>query len=243
MLKPQQDAYGQMILDFLRDGSGYEVVEHADGNVGIGAGPGLYFSEYDAWRQAERDAMELVKGRVLDVGCAAGRFMLWLRDRGHDVVGIDISPGAIEACHIRGLPDAHVLSVEQVSKRRLGTFDTILLLGGNMALLGPRDRAKRNLARLHRVAAAGGRLLGANRDWTRSRDAETRAKAAQNVSEGRFSGEHRVRIRYKTFATPYYTSSRMSVDELRDLATDTGWSMGDVIDRGEGIYVAALDRL
>lgn len=241
MLKPEQDAYGQMMLDYLRDGSGFEIVEHDDGNFGIGAGPRLYFAEFDAWRQTEREAMAYVAGRVLDIGCGAGRFMLWLRDRGDEVVGIDISPGAVEACRRRGLHDVHVLSVGQIS-RRLGLFDTLLLLGGNMALLGPRDQAKRNLARLHRVASPGARLLGANRDWTKSGDLETREKAAHNRARGRLSGEHRTRIRYRNFATPFFTSSRMSPDELRALVEDTGWTLGKVLDCGEGIYVAILDR-
>ena len=34
----------------------------------------------------------------------------------------------------------------------------------------------------------------------------------------------------------------MSVDELRTLADGTGWAVGDVLDRGEGIYVAVLEK-
>lgn len=230
-----------MILDYLIDGSGYEVVEHDDGFFGIGAGPALYFSDFAAWRGVERDAMEYAQGRVLDVGCGAGRFMLWLRDRGRDVVGMDISPGAIAACRRRGLNEVHPLSIGQVS-RRLGLFDTVLLLGGNMALLGSADRAKRNLARLARVTSPGGRLLGANRDLTKSRDDRVRAMVEANLAMGRFSGEHRSRIRYKTYATPFFTSSRMSPDELRVLADGTGWVLQDVLDRDEGIYVAVLCR-
>lgn len=241
MLKPHEDAYGQMMLDHLRDGSGYEIVEHADGYFGIGAGPRLYFSDYDSWRQVEREAMSYVSGRVLDVGCGAGRFMLWLREKGHEVVGIDPSPGAVEACRQQGLRDVHVLSIGQVS-RRLGAFDTVLLLGGNLALLGAPPQARRNLARLHRVTAADARLLGANRDWTKSHDAETRDKAARNLALGRFSGEHRSRIRYKNLATPFFTSARMSPDELRDLVADTGWRVAEILDRDEGIYLAVLEK-
>jgi len=242
MMKPHQDAYGQMMLDFLRDGSGYEVVEHDDGFIGLGAGPRLYFTRYADWRQTERDAMEYVRGRVLDVGCGAGRFMLWLRDQGHDVVGVDISPGAIEACHAQGLPDAHVMSVGRVS-RRLGSFDTVLLLGGNMALLGSRDSARRNLARLRRVAAPGARLLGANRDIAASLDHTLGEWGEDDHLANRFSGEHRSRIRYRAFATPFFTSARMSVSELRELVADTGWSLTEVLDRNEGIYIAVLDAV
>jgi ubiquinone/menaquinone biosynthesis C-methylase UbiE len=33
----------------------------------------MYFAEYEDWPQVEQKAMEFVKGRVLDVGCGAGR--------------------------------------------------------------------------------------------------------------------------------------------------------------------------
>ena len=242
MLKPSQDAYGQMMLDYLRDGSGYEIVEHDDGFVGIGAGPQLYFAEFDAWRQTERDAMSFVRGRVLDIGCGAGRFMRWLAARGHDVVGVDNSPGAVEACRAQGLDHVDVMSISQIS-RRLGMFDTQLLLGGNMALLGTPERARRHLVRLRRVASPTARLLGANRDVTTSRDAHVRERAERNQASQRFSGEHRSRIRYRTFKTPFFSSARMSVTELRDLVSGTGWSVSEVLDRGEGIYIAVLDAV
>jgi len=193
-----------------------------------------------ASRRARRDGVRQ-RTRVLDVGCGAGRFMLWLRERGHEVTGIDVSPGAIQVCRERGLMDVHALSIGQVS-RRLGCFDTVLLLGGNLALLGPEAQAKRNLMRLHRVTSPEGRVLGANRDWTKSEDPETRAKAAKNIASGRFSGEHRSRIRYKTFATPFFASSRMSPDELRVLVGGTGWIVREVVDRDAGIYIAVLEK-
>ena len=56
--------------------------------------------------------MRFVRGRVLDLGCGAGRVGLHLQSRGHDVVGIDVSPLAVEIAGQRGLADV-----------RLGTLD------------------------------------------------------------------------------------------------------------------------
>jgi hypothetical protein len=75
-LKPEEDAYGQAMLDYLAGRGGYEVVERDDEHISIGAGPALYFSAFEEWRHVERDAMSHVTGRVLDIGCGAGRFML-----------------------------------------------------------------------------------------------------------------------------------------------------------------------
>jgi SAM-dependent methyltransferase len=185
--------------------------------------------------------MAYVKGRVLDIGCGAGRFMLHLKAHGHEVTGIDISPGAIEVCRLRGLGDVHVMSVSQVSPR-LGMFDTLLMLGGNLGLLGDGDHGRRVLARLHRVAQTGAILLGASRDRTQTGDPAMQEYVSRNLAAGRLSGYARNRIRYKKFATPFAEYLRITVAELRSVIEGTGWRLGEVIDRGEGIYIGVLER-
>ena len=53
------------------------------------------------------------------------------------MVGIDTSPGAIEACRRRGVRDVRLLALAEVDAR-LGRFDTLLMLGNNFGLLGGR---------------------------------------------------------------------------------------------------------
>ncbi len=43
------------------------------------------------------------KGRLLDVGCSGGAFLLVAKERGWKVGGVDISRGAVEACQRQGL--------------------------------------------------------------------------------------------------------------------------------------------
>ena len=57
------------------------------------------------WRAAQLDRhVRANRGRLLDVGCSAGSFLLAARDRGWDVHGIDISPAAVDhALDVLGL--------------------------------------------------------------------------------------------------------------------------------------------
>jgi methionine biosynthesis protein MetW len=69
--------------------------------------------------------------RVLDVGCGAGRFLRILRDRGHQAVGVEISPSAVEAARATGV-DARVANAETGEGLdelwECGRFDAITLL-------------------------------------------------------------------------------------------------------------------
>jgi SAM-dependent methyltransferase len=143
----QEDAIGQAMLDHLESGGGEEIVERDDGFIIVTDGPADYFASYEQWPRVEQQAMDFVQGRVLDVGCGAGRGALELQRRGHEVVAIDVSPGAIDVCRKRGVRDARALGIEDINPE-LGTFDTIVLFGVNLGLLQNEAKATECLHRL-----------------------------------------------------------------------------------------------
>ena len=65
----------------------------------------------------EKKALQMAKGKVLDAGCGAGSHSLYLQnERNLEVTAIDISPGAIEACKLRGVKDARVINIMEMDK-------------------------------------------------------------------------------------------------------------------------------
>jgi len=101
VLTPAEDAFGHLLTDLLAGRRVVEVVERDDGCVFTGE-PDYYLAPYRSWWPQERRAMRFVRGRVLDLGCGAGRVGLHLQSRGHEVVGIDVSPLAVEVARRRG---------------------------------------------------------------------------------------------------------------------------------------------
>lgn len=239
-MDPHEDAYGQAMLDYFHGRDAWEIVERDDGFFSIGAGPELYFSEFEDWRPVEQQAMDFVRGRILDVGCGAGRVMLYLRDKGYEIMGIDSSPAAIETCRLRGLSDVHVMSMENLSPD-LGRFDSVLLLGGNLGLLGDPQRAGDVLHRLHDQTTPQGRIIGASRDRTTSSDPDVKDYVRRNLQAGRFSGQSRIRIRYRTYVTPFFDFIRLTPDELDRLLGGTGWVVNQIL-RQDDLYVAVIDK-
>jgi SAM-dependent methyltransferase len=240
-LRNSEDAYGQAMLDHLRGRQAWEIVERDDGYVSIGAGPELYFADFKDWRPVERQAMRFVKGRVLDVGCGAGRAMLYLQKRGVDVVGIDNSPAAVRTCQLRGAHSVHVMSVAQIGPT-LGSFDTILMFGGNLGLLGTPERANRVLRRFGRITTDKGRIIGASRDRTVDRDPDMRRYVQRNRTLGRLSGQSRIRIRYRAYVTPWFDYFRITPGELSQLLDGTGWEITRLLQSEDGLYVAVIDK-
>jgi SAM-dependent methyltransferase len=242
MLRDDQDAFGHNMLDHLRGDGGYEIVERDDGLFDVSPGPRLYFTEYADWPDDEKAAIEHAQGRVLDVGCGAGRHSLYLQAQGLDVLGIDVSPCAIEVCEARGLKNTHLVSITQIS-RRLGVFDTILMLGNNFGLVGNPKRAKWLLRRFHRATSQRGRIIAQTRDPYETDVAEHLEYHEYNRQRGRLAGQVRIRVRYKRYVTPWWDLLMVSQTEMEAILEDTGWAISQVFDGTAGIYTALMEKV
>ncbi len=71
-MKLEEDAFGQLIWTHYQGKEVFEIWERDDGYISVDL-PKTYFSEYENWAIHQKQAMEFVKGRVLDIGCGAGR--------------------------------------------------------------------------------------------------------------------------------------------------------------------------
>jgi SAM-dependent methyltransferase len=241
MLKDGQDAFGHEIYDHFVGKGGYEIIERDDGFFSTSTGPELYFLEYEEWPASEQAAMKYVRGKVLDVGCGAGRHSLYLQSQGFDVVGVDNSPLAIEVCKARGLQSTRILSITQIT-RQLGVFDTILMLGNNFALVGNPKRAKWLLRRFHRMTSGAGRIIAQTRDPYETKLPEHLEYHARNRAKGKMSGEARIRVRYKKYVTPWIDFLMVSQEEMRTLLEGTNWEVRDFIDGEQGLYIAVIEK-
>ncbi len=240
-MRPHEDAYGRLILDHLEGHPATEVVERDDGFLAPSMGPVAYFASYRSWPAVERRAMRFVRGRVLDVGCGAGRAALHLQERGHDVLAFDISPLAVEVSRRRGVRDARVLAFERIDES-LGAFDTVLMLGNNFGLVGSAAGATRALRRLHRLTTDRGRIVAESNDPYGSDDPAHLAYQEHNRARGRLPGQLRIRVRHRDLATPWFDYLIVSPGEMEALLEGTGWRARRFF-RDEGsVYAAVLEK-
>lgn len=240
-MNDDQDAYGHELYDYLEGKNKFEIVERDDGHIDASEGPTLYAAPFKQWSAPHKKAMRHVRGRVLDIGCGAGRHALYLQEKGFDVLGIDVSPLAVEACKRRGLANARALSVTQVSPK-LGQFDTLLMLGNNFGLFGSAVRARRLLRKFQRITSARARIIAESRDPYQTNDPFHLAYQERNRTKGRMPGQVRIRVRYRNYATPWFDYLFVSRDEMAALLMGTGWIVNQVMDSGTASYIAIIEK-
>lgn len=238
-MEPEDDAYGRAIVDHYEGRDAWEIIERDDGWFGPSSGTDLYFAPYPEWSDGLQTAVDRAEGRVLDVGCGAGRAMAHLEPLGHETVGIDLSPGAVDVCRRRGL-EARELDVADVADLD-GAFDTLLLGGNNFGLVGTRERAPEVLDGLATVASDDAVLYAESRDPRETEDADHLAYHERNRDRGRLPGALHIRVRYRHHATPWFDYLMASPDEMGSIVADTPWSLAEVLGDPDGNYVGVLD--
>jgi SAM-dependent methyltransferase len=240
------DAFGEMLLAELEDrkagggGSVTEIVERDDGF--IHAGPASrYFARPDEWAPFEHQALDLATGRVVDVGCGAGRFALALQDRGLAVTALDISPGAVEVSRRRGVRDV-VLGNARDGAAGQQMYDTFLLMGENLGLIGGRGQAVAFLAGLAAVGGPGARIIGHGADPHRTRDPVHVRYRERHHRGDAMAGQMTIRVRYRDLATEWFPYLLCSPSELAGLVAGTPWDLTRVERADQVNYLAILTR-
>jgi SAM-dependent methyltransferase len=239
-MNPEQDAFGRALLDYVEGVVAKEIVERDDGFVGISGGNDVYLAPYRRWPSPQRRAMRYARGRVLDIGCGAGRVALHLQERGHEVVAIDVSPLAVEASRRRGVRDARVLAIEDVDAS-VGPIDTIVMYGNNFGLFGGRAKARRLLRRLHRLTTDRGRILAESRA-PGGGDPDHEAYLERNRRRGRMPGQLRLRVLYRRLRTPWFDYLIVSREEMQELLEGSGWHVRQFFGDGGDLYVAVIEK-
>jgi SAM-dependent methyltransferase len=152
-----KDLFGKAILDFQTNNSPEDLITETSISEADEMRVAYLFRSYDDMPKMEQRALQLAKGKVLDVGCGAGSHSLTLQnDRNLDVYSIDISANAIQACALRGLKKAKVQDIMTLENEK---FDTILLLMNGTGIFGTLKETPKFLLKLKSLLNPNGQIL------------------------------------------------------------------------------------
>lgn len=114
------------------------------------------FRSFKEMSPLEQKALELSKGKILDVGAGSGCHSLALQEMGKNVVAIDISPLSVQTMKDRGVKIVKEINFFQIEGE---FFDTILMLMNGAGIIGKIDKLPVFFSHIKSLLAPDGILL------------------------------------------------------------------------------------
>jgi SAM-dependent methyltransferase len=241
------DLFGEVMLDAVKGRESIHYNVRDDGYSKQSSGE-QYIAPFDDWHEAERLAIDYVRGRVLDIGCGAGRVALYLQENGLDVVAIDVSPGALEAAKLRGVENVQLMNAEKLTFPE-DTFNTVILFGNNFGILGEPERVTEMLRRLHGITTKDAVILAGSinpvvpsKTGKHSGTWEIHQKYHEkNRQAGKPPGLIKLRMKYKDRVSDWWHLLLAEPELMSDIADNAGWKLDEVLGPPE-YYVGVLKK-
>ncbi len=194
------------------------------------------FRSYEDMPEIERKALDMAKGRVLDVGAGAGCHSLVLQERGIDVTAVDISPLSVETMKARG--------VKKVLEKDFFTlekpYDTIIMLMNGLGIMGTLERAPEFFKHIDKILAPGGQLLCDSSDI--SYVFENEEGVIEYPEEMAYFGELTFQMQYlDTIGTPFEWLY-IDPETLKRVAEENGFTSEVIVEGEHYDYLARITR-
>lgn len=232
-----KDLFGKAILDFQTNNSPEDLITETTISEEDEMSVAYLFRSYDEMPQMEQKALQLAKGKTLDVGCGAGSHSLSLQnERNLDVTSIDISPNAIQACTLRGLKKAKVQDVMTLENEK---YDTILLLMNGAGMCGKLKNIPKFLLQLKSLLNPGGQILLDSSDIIYMFD-DDEDGGKWIPSQNEYYGETVFNISYKGEKEKPFDWMFIDYNTLQNAALDNGFQCELILEGEHFDYLAKL---
>ena len=207
------------------------------------------FRCYKAMPEIEKKALDMAKGKVLDVGAGSGCHSLVLQQRGMDVTAIDISPLAVETMREQGVKkvaeqdfftlDGQAMELREPSsllewpsrdRVRRSQFDTILMLMNGIGIVGTLERMPEFFKHLDKILAPGGQVLCDSSDISYVFEDEN--GFIEYPDTDGYYGEVSYQMQYKDTIGEPFQWLYIDAGTLKRIAEENGYAV-EVIAEGE----------
>lgn len=236
IIPKEKDPIGSALLDYINgvwDGEEINVGTTYTENEELPVA--YFFRDFKGMPIQEQRAIELAKGKILDVGAGAGCHALELQNRNADVTAIDISEASIEVMQKRGVKNVYAKDFLDVTEK----YDTILLLmngaGVFQTIDGMNDFFKNKLR--NRLTETGQLLIDSSDIIYLFADDE--GCVALNLND-EYHGEVKYYVKYKGIKGKPFKWLFVGYEVLEMVAESHGFTCEKIIDGAHYDYLARI---
>lgn len=232
--------HGLALLEYVNGKTDAQVLVHGDDGEAEAVPARVFFRGPDDFSALEEAALELCRGRVLDVGAGAGCHALVLQERQLSVCAIDVAPEAVLVMQRRGVREVHCADLFSFQAE---PCDTLLMLMNGIGVVGDLAGLQRFVREAHRLVKPDGQILLDSYDPGGPDEAPVSAAGMPAPHGSRYLGEMRFQLEYNGWKGPMLAWLFVDFDTLAEYAATAGWSAELIWQEEEGHYLARLNRI
>lgn len=227
------DPIGKAIIDYVNTKKPEDIIVSSDICEDDIIPVEVLFRTFEEMPLIEQKALQLAKGKVLDVGSGAGFHALYLMDLGFEVETIDISKQAINYQKSKGI-NAKWLDFYKLTDEK---YDTIFMLMNGLGISGTLSNLEHTLLHAKSLLNPGGSLLCDSSDIKELYEDEDGALWMDLNTE--YYGNFRFQMKYGKEIGPWFNWLYVDFDNLFKAAKNVGLKAVRVIEQ-ENHFLAKI---
>ncbi len=227
------DILGQAIFDYYKQNKRGKLWIFDEFEQKTQMDTSIYFRSFSQMPEIEQLALNLCKGKTLDIGAGAGSHSLYLQEKRFDVIALDISEKCCEVTLDRGV--RKVMCTDFFDLNTDEKFDTLLLLMNGIGICEDIFGFPIFLDRAEKFLNKGGQIIFDSSDIAYMFDED-------EFPEDKYYGEFICAYGYKKQKTNWFSWLYLDFDSMQKIASEKEWKVEKIYEDDHFHYLARLTR-
>jgi 2-polyprenyl-3-methyl-5-hydroxy-6-metoxy-1,4-benzoquinol methylase len=237
MKEKGMEPFGEALVDFYKGRKDAEITMIRDDGLEWNVPIEYFFRSPKDFSNLEKEAIQLCKGKVLDMGAGVGPHSLELQRLGLEVYAIDISSHACEIMKKRGVKNVQCTDFYSFT---MDSFDTILLLGRSIGFVENLKGIKKFLSYCKTCLNPEGIIILDSIDILSTQEQVFLNYIERNRKLGRYIGQGSFQMKYKNSLGDKFQNIQVDPITLKKITQELGLSCKIICKEEDGMYLAKI---
>ena len=233
MIKKEQDPMGQAMYHYFHHNDNTPIKVKTNITEGEELPVSHLFRKYPEMPFLEKEALRLVKGKVLDVGAGSGAHSLYLQDNGFDITSIDVSELSCDIMKEQGLKNVICNDIWTFEAER---YDTIIFMMNGIGLVKNLEGLQVFLEYIKTLLSSKGQIILDSSD-IKYMFYDDDLWVDMNLA---YYGELEYQLTYKNYNSNTFPWLFVDFVRLRNIASNSGWTTELIYQNDHFHYLARL---